>query len=257
MNREVTKYLQTYSTSRRQFVRASAIAGGITAAAHFTPAAVAGLALGRAAAIEGGDLGVLNYALTLEHLENNLYATLIGSDLLSGDALAAAKQFGGEEAEHVDLLTKAISGAGGTPVEEEEYSFPELSSQDEVLDTLVMVEDLGASAYLGAAPLIESGDILTVAVQIHSVEAYHATGIRFLAGENTVPFAFAEPTSPEDVITQVTPFFMDGMPGTGGGGLSRGGSGSAQALGVAGLSAAAFMAMTRLRNRRAAEESKS
>lgn len=256
MNSEVAKYLHRYSTSRRQFLRASAIAGGLTAASHFTPAAVAGLALGRAAAQEGGDLGVLNYALTLEHLESNLYATLIDSGLLSGDALAAAEQYGSEEAQHVDLLTEAISGAGGTPVEEAEYAFPELEDQEAVLETLVVVEDLGASAYLGAAPLIESGDILTTAVQIHTVEAYHATGVRSLAGQNTVPFAFAEGASMADVIEAVTPFFADGMPGmppSGAGGMSRRGNNASTSFGIAGLGAAALGSAVLLRNRRVAE----
>ncbi len=73
MNQETTNYLRMFATSRRQFLKASAIASGMTATAAFAPAAVAGFALGQASAQEG-DLGVLNFALTLEHFESRLYA---------------------------------------------------------------------------------------------------------------------------------------------------------------------------------------
>jgi hypothetical protein len=256
MNTEVTGLLRTYSTSRRQFLRASAIAGGLTALGTMAPSTVAGMALGRAAAAEGGDLGVLNYALTLEHLEATLYDTLVGSGLLDGQALRYAKVYGAHEAAHVDLLTKAITAAGGDPVEaEEEYNFPKFSSEAEVLDALVTVEDLGASAYLGAAPLIESDEYLTVAVQIHTVEAYHATGFRFLAGQDPVPFDFAEPSTMAEVLKAVDPFFVS-MPSTGGGGTATAGSGAGTAAGVAGLgvaAAAGYGLVRRLRTPVAAE----
>jgi hypothetical protein len=218
MNNETTKLIRTFAMSRRHFLKATAIAGSMTAASTLAPSTIAGLALGRAAAQEGGDLGVLNYALTLEHLENVLYRTLIGSGLLSGQALDFARTFGDHESAHVRDLTAAIEEAGGTPVQEQsKYTFPTLSSQEEVIATLADVEDLGAAAYLGAAPMIESDEYLTFAVQIHTVEAEHATGFRFLAGRNPVPFAFAEGMSMEEVLKVVGPILGMGMPDTGAG----------------------------------------
>ena len=255
-NDVVGTYLSRLATSRRHFLRASAIAGGLMAAGHLTPAAVRGISLGRAAAQEG-DLGILNSALTLEHFENALYRTLIDSGLLSGQALAYAQLYGGQECEHVTLLTGAISDAGGNPAtEQESYTFPELGSQDEVLETLVTVEDVGASAYLGAAPLIQNTDYLTVAVQIHSVEAYHATGVRLLSGQDPVPFAFADPRTGNEVTEIVSAFGVGaGMPPAGGGALADQGSSSRGLVGVGAAAAAAGVGLAiRGRNRAARAE---
>jgi len=251
MNSEVTTYLKAFSTSRRQFMKASAIAAGLGAASHFTPAWVAGFSLGRASALhEASDIDILNYALTLEHLESNLYSTLVASGLATDDQVQTyLEYYGGHESAHVDLLTSAISDAGGDPVQEEGYTFPDLADQQAMLELLVTVEDLGASAYLGAARYIDSPDILTVAIQIHTVEAYHATGFRLLAGQDSVPFVFAEGASSDDVIKAVTPFFMDGLPGTGGGGTANSSGNAARTLGVAGLGAAAIAGFGLARNR--------
>ena len=219
MQHDILAYLRKYSISRRHFVRASAMAGTLTVAGTLAPANIAGFSLGRAAAQEGGDLGILNYALTLEHLENALYKALLSSGLLTGKALEFATAFGAHESTHVTALTDTITKLGGTPVKAQAaYSFPALKTEAEVIKTLADVEDLGASAYLGAAPLIKSGDLLTVAVQIHTNEAQHATAFRFLAGLDPVPFAFAPAASMADVVKAVTPFLGSGTaapaPGT-------------------------------------------
>jgi hypothetical protein len=217
MNQKTTELIRTFATSRRHFLKATAIAGTLAAANGLSNGSLAGLALGRAAAQDGGDVGILKYALTLEHLENALYRTLVGSGLLSGVALDAATTYGLHESEHVRDLTAALEAAGATNIPQElpKYNFPTLTSQAEVLTTLAGVEDLGAAAYLGAAPLIQNGDVLTVAVQIHTVEAEHATGIRYLAGQTPLPFAFAEPKTMEQVLAVVGPILGTSLPGTG------------------------------------------
>lgn len=250
MDNKTINLIRSYATSRRHFLKATAIAGGMTAAATLSPGTVAGFALGRAAAQEGGDLGILNYALTLEHLENVLYRTLIGSNLLSGQALDFARTFGGHEAAHVRDLTAAIQDAGGTPVQEQaRYNFPKLTTQEEVIATLADVEDLGAAAYLGAAPMIQNGDYLTVAVRIHTVEAEHATGFRFLAGRNPVPRAFEEGKTMEEVLQVVGPILGMEVPGTGAGD-------NLKVIGIAGglAAAAAGIALARTSKPQTAEQ---
>lgn len=247
--------LRMFASSRSHFLGATAIAGGLTATTTLSSSAIAGIALAEAAAQQGGDLGILNYALTLEHLENALYRTLNGSGLLTGQAADYARTFGAHENTHVDALTKTITQLGGTPVKEQSaYSFPVLKTEAEVIATLATVEDLGASAYLGAAPLIQNPDLLTVAVQIHTNEAEHATAFRFLAGLDPVPFAFAPPTSMADVVTAVTPFLaMPGqMPETG---LTD--SAGMKAIGVAGglAAIAAGLALAKSQQRETAQES--
>ena len=56
-----------------------------------------------------GDVGILNYALTLEYLETAFYADVVKSGLFKGSDLATIRKFGSEEAEHVAALTAASS----------------------------------------------------------------------------------------------------------------------------------------------------
>ena len=209
MMQEVITYLRMFSTSRRHLLRATTIADNMSYGTELPPSSVAGIALAEAAAQAGGDLDILNYALTLEHFENALYRGLLQSGLLKGQALDFAKTFGAHESTHAQALTKTISDLGGTPVKEQAgYNWPKLSSENEVVALLAQVEDLGAAAYLGAAPMIQNPDLLTVAVRIHTNEAEHATAFRFLAGQDPIPFAFAPAKSKQEVLDAVTPFLQ-------------------------------------------------
>jgi hypothetical protein len=247
MSQELSTHLRTFSTSRRHFLRATAIAGSMAAAATLLPSQAAGRALAIAAAQEGGDLGILNFALTLEHLENRLYRDLIAAGILTGTALEYARVFGDHENTHARDLAATIQQLGGTPVQEQAaYNFPQLSSEAEVINLLAQVEDVGASAYLGAAPLIQNGDLLTVAVQIHTVEAEHATAFRALAGQDPLPFAFAEGRTMDEVVAIVGPFLAaPQMPDTG---LTS--SDGLKMVGIAGGIAAAAAGATLLRGQK-------
>lgn len=267
MKHDVDSLLRIFPTSRRQFLKASAIASGLTAAGAMSPAMVAGIALGRAAA-QDGDAGVLNFALTLEHFEARLYRDLSESGIAETDQQQEYfEYYGSQEAAHVDFLTAALEAAGATPAEEQdEYDFPAFDDIQTVLETLVAIEDVGASAYLGAAPLIENGEYLEAAVRIHSTEAYHATGFRFLAygAEGAFPEfknpAFADPRTPAEVTTIVADFGVvigDGkapdMPPAGAGGTYQRDSNGLPLLGMAGIGAAAAAAAVRFRTRGARE----
>ncbi len=136
-------------------------------------------------------IDVLNFALTLEYLENEYYATGLSSDnLLSGDMRATVALIGQHEAAHVEFLRTAISGSGGTPVEKPEFdftangTFPNIFSDPATFMAVAQAfEDTGVRAYKGQATnLMGNGDVLTAALQIHSVEARHASEIRRLRG---------------------------------------------------------------------------
>ena len=76
-----------------------------------------------------------------------------------------------------------------------------------MLETAATVENLGAAAYLGQAPRIQSKEILAAALSIHSVEARHASALNTVVGRSIVPDgAFAKPASMEEVLPQVKPF---------------------------------------------------
>jgi rubrerythrin len=66
-----------------------------------------------------GDVGILNYALTLEYLETAFYADVVKSGLFVGADLATIRKFGEEEAEHVAKCWprrwRSTASRAGTP----------------------------------------------------------------------------------------------------------------------------------------------
>ncbi len=153
-----------------------------------------------------GDVGIVNYALTLEYLEAAFYADVAKSGLFKGDDLALIEAIGQAEQEHVDALTATAKDLGGTPAKEPKAQFP-LDDAKSVLDLAATVENLGAAAYLGAAPMIESPDVLAAALSIHSVEGRHAAVLNVLTGAEPTPDgAFAQGADMQTVLDEVQPF---------------------------------------------------
>src|SRR5215218_8991387 len=168
--------------SRRRFL---AVGGSTTAVAAFlaacgddsgtttTTSMQKSSGSGETAEFGKGDIGILNYALTLEYLETAFYADVVKSGLFKGADLETIRKFGREEAEHVQALTQAVKSLGGKPAPEPKAEFP-LKSARAVLELAGTVENLGAAAYLGQAANIESPEVLASALAIHSVEGRHA-----------------------------------------------------------------------------------
>ncbi len=158
------------------------------------------------------DIDVLNYALTLEHFEAALYKVLIGANVLTGVEAQYLTTFGAQEQTHVDTLTGVISKLGGTPVATPgSYNFAAagpITNRDQLVAVVAMVEDVGASAYLGAAGFLMNKDLLTAALTIHAVEAEHAAIFRDMAGMVAAPDAVAKGRTPDEVIAIVTPFLQ-------------------------------------------------
>ena len=155
-----------------------------------------------------GDLGILNYALTLEYLETAFYQDVVASGLFKGADQATIKKFGDEEAEHVAALTAAIKQSGGKPATVPKTKFP-LDSADSVLMLAATVENLGAAAYLGQAGNIQSPQVLASALAIHSVEGRHASALNTLLGQSITPDgAFAKPAAPMTVLNSVQPYIV-------------------------------------------------
>jgi rubrerythrin len=202
--------------SRRKFM---ALTGGSAAAAAFlaacgsdsssttTTSSMSGGG-GETAQFGKGDIGILNYALTLEYLETAFYADVVKSGLFKGADLETIKKFGAEEAEHVEALTAAVKSLGGKPAPEPETEFP-LESAKAVLELAGTVENLGAAAYLGQAANIKSPEVLASALAIHSVEGRHAAALNTLLGLSITPDgAFAKPATAKVVLKSVEPFIV-------------------------------------------------
>ena len=203
--------------SRRRFL---AVGGSSTAVAAFlaacgsdsgtttTTSMQESTGPGETAEFGKGDIGILNYALTLEYLETAFYADVVKSGLFKGADLKTIRKFGAEEAEHVEALTAAVKSLGGKPAPEPKAEFP-LKSAKSVLELAGTVENLGAAAYLGQAANIQSPEVLASALAIHSVEGRHAAVLNTLLGESITPDgAFAKPADVQTVLKSVEPFIV-------------------------------------------------
>jgi Ferritin-like domain len=158
-----------------------------------------------AAPASSGDLAIVNYALTLEYLESQFYKKVIASGLFKGAVLSTLKTFGAEEAEHVTAL-KGVAMKLGKPAAMPTGKFP-IKSASQVAMLAATVENLGAAAYLGQAPLIQSKEILAAALSIHSIEARHAATLNLLIKKNPTPNgAFGSPATMQQVLAAVKPF---------------------------------------------------
>ncbi|WPP51709.1 ferritin-like domain-containing protein [Catalinimonas niigatensis] len=132
---------------------------------------------------------VLNFALLLEYLEAEFYVLGLDSGVIpaGSDAEKIYMQISKHETAHVEFLKSAINSIGGDPIEKPGFdftvggAFDTFGNYDVFLILSQAFEDTGVRAYKGqAANLIDSNDILTAALQIHSVEARHASEVRRL-----------------------------------------------------------------------------
>jgi Ferritin-like domain len=156
----------------------------------------------------GGDVEVVNFALTLEYLEAAFYQQALERvSGLSGDARTLATTIRENENEHVKALQGTVKALGGKPVKAPGVDFGDaFASQQSFLMLAQTFEDTGVSAYNGAAPAIKSKDVLGAAGSIVQVEARHAAAIRALNGEQPAEGAFDPALGAEEVLKAVQPF---------------------------------------------------
>jgi len=171
-----------------------------------TAAAPAGTSSASTSSSATGDLAILNYALTLEYLETEFYGRVVASGLFNGKVGALIKDFGRQEATHVEALKGAVEKLGGTPAAKPNGKFP-ITSATQVAELAYTVENLGASAYLGQAANIRNAEVLASALAIHTVEARHAATLGTLVKKSVTPQgAFATPADMSTVLAVVKPF---------------------------------------------------
>jgi hypothetical protein len=138
-------------------------------------------ATGKAVDLGEGDVGVLNYAYALEQLEaafytqatKTPYANMASADR---DILSAIRD---HEIAHRDLLKVALK-KGAIPDLEVDFSKVDFNDRNSVLTTAHTFENIGVGAYNGAGKLLKNVEYLLLAGKIVSVEARHATAIRYL-----------------------------------------------------------------------------
>lgn len=192
--------------SRRQFfkgVGATLAALSLTAVNPFNEGAAYA-----ASTLQGlTDLDILNFALTLEHLEAEFYTMAVDGGTLSGDTLKVLTAVRDHEIAHVGALTDTIKKLGGTPADKApSYNFGDMSSEAAILATAETLEGVGVGAYTGAAALIsDKSAVLPAAASIEQVESRHYAAIRYLRGNQPAPDAFGPKMTVDEVTAAVTP----------------------------------------------------
>ncbi len=192
---------EVHGMTRSAFILRGALAAG----AFYGSASVAPFVSQAFAEAGGGDVEILNFALTLEYLEADFYNVKGRQTRLSSDARRYARQFGAEEAAHVSALSAAIKQLGGKPVAKPTFVFP-TTDEESFLSLAFVLENTGVGAYNGAGPSLQSKQVLASAGSIVQVEARHAATIALLFGRNpTYNGAFDRPQTKAQVLTEVKP----------------------------------------------------
>lgn len=203
---------------------ASVLAGKLGALEHLPGARTLGLVSPSVHAWnspEITDTDILNFALNLEYLEAEFYTvattgrtieqsgiavngkgssgpTTGGNQVSfeadgqnmesSGQLRAVAEELAFDEQQHVALLRAALgSAAVAKPAINLDTLGVGFANFKQFLTLARAFEDVGISAYGGAAPLISDKTILATAARIALTEALHAGNIRLLVAENKVP----------------------------------------------------------------------
>ncbi len=214
--------IETRLANRRGFIRklgmASAGVGAFLSAASSSNAQTGAIT----------DADIVQFALNLEYLEAEFYtmarlgktidqmgvgitgsgktgATTGGQKVtfIEGSTLAqCADEIGADERTHVTLLRTTLMGLGVTPIAKPVINLNALGtgfeSQEAFINLARSFEDVGVSAYGGAAPLIKDSTILGYAARILAVEAYHAGNLRLHAA------LYQASTKPVDAL-DITP----------------------------------------------------
>ena len=195
--------VEIHGVTRQSFI----LKGALTAGAVYGLGAVQPFVGQAFAQGDGGDVDILNFALTLEYLEAAYYAEGLKQAGLSGDAKRLATTIREDEDEHVAALMAAIKDAGGTPVKAPMVDFGDATKNQKAFLALAQTfEDTGVSAYNGAGPAIQSKDILAAAGSIVQVEARHAAAVRGLNGNPPTDGGFDKALDMAAVQKAVAPF---------------------------------------------------
>jgi hypothetical protein len=190
----------------------------IAAASAGAAAIGAGLMEGQTTTAPPTDADILNFALNLEYLEAEFYTVAttgntidtMGIDITGTGTQGAATggkmvnltngsfptaeivmEIAEDERTHVTLIRQALTAAGAQPIAQPAINLNALGigfgSLTEFLTLARAFEDVGVTAYAGAAPLITDKTILGYAAQILGAEAEHVANIRLQVAQLGIP----------------------------------------------------------------------
>jgi len=191
---------------RKTGLAAGAFMGGGAVLSALVPSALASGGGRPPASFGKGDVGILNYALTLEYLEAAFYNGASAANLpLDSQAAAFLKVVRKDENAHVKFLKTAL---GSKAVKSPVFDFKGTNTDAAMfMQTAQVLENTGVHAYSGQALNIKSPAYVKAAVSILTIEARHASVIGLLnepAGEAIAPSGpFDTPLGASQVLAAV------------------------------------------------------
>jgi len=158
------------------------------------------------------DIQVLQFALTLEHLEDTFYKTFLAKfsaqdfedagypDWVRGRIV----QIGSHESNHVAFLTTAL---GNDSVAACTYDFSAVTDPVSFVATSEVLEGVGVTAYLGAAQFLTNPAFLTAAGSILTTEARHNAWLNSAVKKNSAWSGPMDvPQTPNEVFSLASAF---------------------------------------------------
>ncbi len=200
---------ETSGDTRLDFLKKSAlgvgtIAGGGAILSALAPAAAMAGGGTPPKAFGKGDIGILNYALTLEYLEAAFYneATANLTGKLDARTEAFLKIVTADENAHVKALKKAL---GPKAAKKPKFDFMGTTGDVEKFKaTASVLENTGVHAYLGQVTNIKNPKVLAAAGSIITIEARHAAEINSILGKSITPDGpFDTPLTAKQVLAAV------------------------------------------------------
>ena len=177
--------------SRLGFLRKAGLAGGAALSSGAILGALISPALASAkgappSSFGKGDIGILNYALTLEYLERAFYNEATRKGKIHDHKTAAfLKITTRDERAHVAFLRKAL---GHHAVKEPKFNFQGIPSDPaKFAATAYVLENTGVHAYPGQAANIKDPAYLLAAASILTIEARHSGAIASILNKSISP----------------------------------------------------------------------
>ena len=170
------------------------------------------------------DVEILNYALTLEHLERTFYTQGLKEfdkgdfekyfknnkpyrkqgikDLDGGAVYEEFVRIREHEQTHVKTL-EAVLGKKAVPKSTYNFDKTAFTSMGKFLAVAEFLENTGVSAYDGAIAYIKAAKLQTAGATIATVEARHASYLNLINGDEPFPKPFDKPVAPRKICEAV------------------------------------------------------
>jgi rubrerythrin len=197
---------------RRAGLAGGALVGGGAILGALAPSALAFTTGNRPPASFGkGDIGILNYALTLEYLESTFYNEATGNQARTGflknpQLQVFLKTVTRDENAHVKALKKVL---GSHAIKKPKFDFHgDNAAEASFMKAAFTFENEGVHAYSGQAFNITEPKVLAAALSIVTVEARHASVIGLISKGSEAGIApsgaFDTPYGASRVLKDVT-----------------------------------------------------